>query len=104
MYEIKSVQSKVEQEHICGQCEIVYDIDTMAYAAYEDDILIGAAQFNIKGKAGYICDLKCSNIEALYLLERTIISFLELCGIKDVYFNGEKCSSNSNPCNHTPSL
>ncbi|MCL2518796.1 MAG: hypothetical protein FWF15_09560 [Oscillospiraceae bacterium] len=103
MYEIKSVQSKDQQEKICDQCGIVYDIDTMAYAVYEDDILIGAAQFNIKGQAGYICDLKCSNDEAVFLLERTVISFLELCGIKDVYLknDGGKLYVNVKPiCRH----
>ena len=88
MLEIKPVQTKEEQNKICGACGVVFDPDCFAYSAVEDgEKLLGAAQFRIFGGCGIIYDLAnadgIDDLEALILTGRTALNFIDSCGIKD---------------------
>ena len=85
MLEIKPIQTKADQETACTRCGIPYDQDCMAYAAHEDGEFIGMCQFNIEAERGYIKNLALreglSDFEALFLLGRATLNFIDLCGI-----------------------
>ena len=89
MLEIKPVQTKEEQEKLCGACGVGFDPDCLAYCAFEDGgKLLGISQFRILGEYGVIYDLAgaigTDDLEALILIGRTTLSFIDLCGVKDV--------------------
>ena len=87
MLEIKPVQTKEEQNKICGACGIAFDPDCFAYSAVEDgEKLLGVAQFRIFGGCGIIYDLAnadgIDDLEALILTGKTALNFIDSCGIK----------------------
>lgn len=77
-----------EHERACLICGLEYDKNQFAYAAYEDDKVVGAAQFYIKDGVGYISDLKISNesYPLAMLLGRSVLNFLDLHGVEEAYF------------------
>ncbi len=89
MLEIKPIQNKEEQEAACLRCGLPYLADSMAYAAKENDNLIGVAQFTIEGDAGYIQNIGLieglDDFEALFLMGRAILNFIDLCDIHQSY-------------------
>ena len=88
MLEIKPIQSKAEQEQICGLCGIAYDADCMAYAAHENNKLLGAAQFRILGGYAVIYDLAnacgLDDAPALIIIGKAALNFIDLCGVQGV--------------------
>lgn len=92
MLEIKAIQNKNQQEQICIECSVVYDPDTLAYSIYDNDMLIGIVQFAIKGDYGVIYTLfEANDTEALITAVRTVFNFIDICGVKDVYFKDDTC-------------
>ncbi len=93
MLEIYPVQTKKEQEIICRMCDQEYDPDAMCYAAYTDGVLAGACQFTIHEKSGYILSIKESgevnDSDALFIMGRATLNFIDLCGVHSAYFKGE---------------
>ena len=87
MFEIKSVQTKEEQEKICGLCGINYDAECMAYAAFENNNLLGVSQFRILGEYAVIYDLAntagVDDTAVLVIIGKATLNFIDLCGIKD---------------------
>ena len=77
-----------EQERACLICGLKYDKGQFAYAAYEDDAVVGAAQFYIKDGIGYVSDLSVSedSLPLAMLLGRSVLNFLDLHGVSEVYF------------------
>ena len=77
-----------EHERVCLKCGLEYDKNQFAYATYEDDAVIGAAQFYIKDGVGYISDLKIINesYPLAMLLGRSVLNFLDLHGVEEAYF------------------
>lgn len=93
MLEVKPIQSKEKQEYYCDICGIEYDIDTLAYAACEDGVFIGMVQFAIRSKAGIIYNITLkpdiNNTEALLIMGRAAMNFIDLCRVCDIYYEDE---------------
>ncbi len=86
------IQSKEEQEIICNHCGAEYDADLMAYEVVMEDKLIGVCQFTIDGRGG---SLRClsqvhgsDDTQAMFVLGRATLNFIDLCGIKTAYYDG----------------
>ena len=77
-----------EHERVCLILGLEYDKGQFAYAAYEEEKTVGAAQFYIKDGVGYISDLKVSeeNLPLAMLLGRSVLNFLDLHGVSEAYF------------------
>lgn len=93
MYRVKPIQTKEEQERVCALCHTEYDADALAYEAVEEDgTLLGVCQFKIKDDAGYILELvSAPNVddgEAMYIMGKATLNFIDLCGIKKAYYVG----------------
>ena len=94
MLEIKPVQTKEEQKKICGACGVAFDPDCFAYSAFEDgEKLLGVSQFRIFGDCGIIYDLSnaagTDDLEALIIMGKTALNFIDSCKIKDVIIKTE---------------
>ncbi|MHB1154261.1 MAG: hypothetical protein ACYCWE_14450 [Eubacteriales bacterium] len=90
MLEVKTIQNKEEQKRLCSLCGIEYNADALAYSASEDVGFIGIIQFAIQGKIGIIYNIAlCPGVddnEALFIMGRAAMNFIDLCKISDVYF------------------
>ena len=91
MYQIKPIQTKDEQAKICALCGVTYNADYLAYSATTGEgALIGVCQFIMDDSAGHIYDLESApgadDFEAMYIMGRATLNFIDLCGIKTVYF------------------
>ena len=77
-----------EQEKACLTLGINYEKNQFAYAAYEDDKIVGVSQFYIKDGIGYITDQKveADNLPLAMLLGRSVLNFLDLHGVEQAYF------------------
>jgi len=103
MLEIQSIQDKTEQENICNMCGAVYDADALAYKCLESaegvGVIAGCVQFRITGRRSGILTLSnaagCDNSDALFLLGRSALNFINLCGVDDSYIN-ENCGCADN--------
>ena len=93
MLEIKPIQTKIEQEEICGLCGVDFDVNCLAYAAHENNKLLGIAQFRILGEYAVIYDLAnaagAADLEALIIMGKAALNFIDLCGVKDVIIKEE---------------
>ena len=91
MLEIKPIEDKKEQEKICMLCGIKYRSELFAYKAYENEKLLASAQFDIGGKNAVIYDMRQvigseNDSEAMFILGRAVLNFLDLCGVETVCF------------------
>lgn len=89
MLKIVPMTKSEEQERICLHCGLRYDSSQLAYGAYEDDAVVGASQFTVKDGIGYITDIKCNesdNAPLVMLLGRAVLNFLDLHGVREVFF------------------
>ena len=59
MLKIVPMTKADEHERVCLRCGLMYDKAQFAYGAYEDDEIVGAAQFTVRNGVGYVTDLKC---------------------------------------------
>ena len=94
MLEIKPIQDKNEQKMLCELCKTVYRPSALAYSAYDNGDPVGICQFRIKNDNGYLYDL-CNtagvdDLEALIIMGRATLNFIDLCGIHTAYFEGDK--------------
>lgn len=92
MLSAKPIQNKSEQESACSLCSIKYNPDFFAYSQKENGELIAAAQFDIRANGGFFDDIRMKkglddDIEALFILGRAVLNFLDLAGIKNCIFN-----------------
>lgn len=101
MLEIKPIQTKEEQEEICGICRVDFDPDFLAYGAIENGKLIGVSQFRILGKYAVIYDLAnaagVGDVEALIIMGKGTLNFIDLCGVKDVIIEAENIKNKNLP-------
>ena len=89
MLKIIPMTKAEEHERICLTCGLKYDKTQFAYGAYEDDEIIGGAQFTVKNGIGYLTDLRFvgePNYPYIMLLGRAVLNFLDLHGVSDAYF------------------
>lgn len=77
-----------EHERVCLTLGLEYDKNQFAYAAYDDDEIVGASQFYIKDGIGYVTDqiVKDGNLPLAMLLGRSVLNFLDLHGVEEAYF------------------
>lgn len=95
---IKPIQDKKYQEQVCASCGFNFNPSLFAYSEKENDKLIAGCQFDILGKESVITDFGMVNslpddIEALIILGRAVMNFLELSGAETCIFD---TSSNNN--------
>jgi len=90
---IKPVQ-KADQENVCRACGTEFRDTEMVYAARDDDKLLGVCKFFMDGDTGYITELKCvdgvDDFEALFIMGRQTLNFIDLCGVHKAVFLGEE--------------
>ena len=93
MLKVLPIQTKQEQERICVACGVKYDPDLLAYSATVDDVLAGVSQFKLTDKGGIVYDLKSVSssfdFEAMFVLGRGTLNFIDLCGVHFARFEGE---------------
>jgi len=96
---IKPIQEKSQQQQICEVCLTTYRPECFAYSAFEGETLIGICQFAMSNGKAELIDLKCvpetSDEEALFIMARAMMSFVEKCGIAEL-------SAASNSAGETP--
>ncbi|MBQ7384687.1 MAG: hypothetical protein IJV72_07870 [Clostridia bacterium] len=93
MLKVLPVESKEKQKNICELCGVTYNPDTLAYAATVDDRLAGVCQFKVTADGGLIYDLAPAldfdNFEAMFVMGRGALNFIDLCCVHRAYFVGE---------------
>ena len=94
MIKVLPIQTKEEQQRICALCGVEFNADMLAYAASVDDRLAGVCQFKLTDKGGIVTDIAptldhCDN-EALFVMGRGALNFIDLCGVHFAVFTG-KC-------------
>ena len=91
MLKILPIETKDEQERIMALCSIPYNVNALAYAAYDDGVLVGGAQFLLKGATCHVTDIAnatgVDDEEALFIMGRGLLNFVDLCGIHDAYLD-----------------
>lgn len=95
---IRPIQDKKYQKEVCELCGFVFDSSLFAYSEKENDKLIAGCQFDILGKSSIISDFgmvigENEDLEALIILGRSVMNFLELSGAETCTFD---TSSSSN--------
>lgn len=99
MLKVLPVQSKAEQEALCQKCNTPFRPDALAYAATVDDDLVGICQFKLTAEGGVLYDLAKvaghvepapgSDFEAMFVMGRGTLNFIDLCGVHSATFVGE---------------
>ena len=94
MYKVRPVQTKDKQEKLCAVCGIEYNADFFAYEAVTgEEELIGMCQFSLDNEAGHIHNLVYApgsdDFEAMYIMGRATLNFIDLCGVHSATFVGE---------------
>ena len=98
MLKVLPIQSKETQEEICRSCHIEYRPDALAYAASVDEELVGICQFKLTAEGGVLYDIatvdghredsECSDFEALFVMGRGTLNFIDLCGVHFATYQG----------------
>ena len=98
MLEVLPIQTKLEQEAICARCGVEFKPDCMAYHALVDGNLTAVCQFTMDAEGGHIHNLAMvhdveftdrDRIESLFVMGRATLNFIDLCGFKWAFFDGE---------------
>lgn len=99
MLKVLPIQSKETQESICRSAGIEYRPDALAYAASVDEELVGICQFKLTSEGGILYDIatvkdhcvnkECSDFEALFVMGRGTLNFIDLCGVHRAFYQGE---------------
>ena len=92
MLKVLPIQSKAEQEAICKKCNVEYKPDRLAYSATVDDELRGVSQFKLTAEGGLVYDVAPAidtyDFEALFVLGRGTLNFIDLCGVHYAIYKG----------------
>ena len=95
MLEVLPIQSKTEQEAMCARCGMSFDADLLAYKAMIDGELKGICQFTMGPDGGrlrtfgLVTDTEITakdRAEALFVMGRAALNFIDLCGVHTAYF------------------
>ena len=104
MLKVLPIQSKAEQEALCARCNVKFDPDLLAYAAYVDGETVGICQFKLTDRGGFIYDIAsvtdrdepadakartASDFEALFVMGRGALNFIDLCGVHKAFYIGQ---------------
>ena len=91
MFKISPINDKSIQEKYAIACGVKFEPLMFAYSMInvEDGELMGFAQFEIEERGGYINDLvprlDYSDFEAMFILGRATMNFIDLCGKHTCY-------------------
>ena len=91
MFKISPIQDKEIQKKYAEACNINFCPDLFAYSMINqsDSSLMGMSQFDISEGRGYIQGLKpksgYSDFEAMFILGRATMNFIEMCGASHCY-------------------
>lgn len=92
MLKVLPIQTKAEQEAVCSACGVKFNPDLLAYSATVNDVLAGVCQFKLTDKGGMLYDLAPAagsfDFEALFVLGRGTLNFIDLCGVHNACFLG----------------
>ena len=92
MLKVLPIQSKAEQEAICKKCNVEFNPDLLAYSATVDDELRGVSQFKLTAEGGLVYDIAPAidtyDFEALFVLGRGTLNFIDLCGVHYAIYKG----------------
>ena len=93
MLKVLPIQSKLQQEEICLRCGVSYNPDLLAYAAYDDTLLLGVCQFKLTEEGGILYDLApaegTDSFEGLFIMGRGTLNFIDLCGVSRAFYRGK---------------
>jgi hypothetical protein len=94
MISVIPIQQKEEQEYFCRLCGIPYSPDLLAYYAKDGEgRFAGLCQFKTDAEGGHIYHLtapeEAKNLDPLFVMGRAALNFIDLCGIKTAFFDGE---------------
>jgi hypothetical protein len=104
MLKVLPIQTKQQQEQFCLRCHISFNPDLLAYAATVDEEPVGICQFRLTDQGGEIHDLArvcdrpeaadpkaraASDFEAMFVMGRGTLNFIDLCGVHYARFVGE---------------
>ena len=93
MLKVLPIQSKSEQEEVCKKCNVKFNPDLLAYVATVDDKLAGVCQFRLTDNGGMLYDIApadgTNDFEALFVMGRGTLNFIDLCGVHRAFFVGE---------------
>ena len=95
MLKVFPIQQKEEQETLCRRCGIPFETELLAYQATVDDVFMGVCQFKLSPDGGIIYHLAPSqdrpiDNEALFVMGRAALNFIDLCGIHEAYYDGDE--------------
>ena len=103
---VKPIEDKKVQEEVCAACGAVYDADALAYAAREDETLIGVCQFKLGAPCAEVLDLKSAagveDYEGMFILARGTLNFIDLCGVHRARCRGGCGRPYPAPCRRLP--
>ena len=98
MIKVLPIQTKEEQKLLCEKSNINFNADLLMYAASVDGELVGVCQFKLTDKGGLIYDIATltdhvgdpkSDFEALFVMGRGALNFIDLCGVHNAFYVGE---------------
>ncbi|MBO5355094.1 MAG: hypothetical protein J6B09_03415 [Clostridia bacterium] len=94
MITVKPIQSKEDQERLCALCQIPYRAELLAYGAYNGQgAFAGMCQFGMDAEGGHIYHLATKGNDdpddCLFVMGRAALNFIDLCGVKIAFFDGE---------------
>ena len=94
MLKVFPIQSKTEQQALCARCGIPFRTELLAYQATVDDVFVGVCQFTLQPEGGILYHLAPvsdaqPDKEALFVMGRAALNFIDLCGVHTAYFDGD---------------
>ena len=94
MLKVFPIQDKAEQQVLCERCGVTFNTDLLAYQATVEDEFVGVCQFVLKPEGGIVYDLapldkESPDKEALFVMGRAALNFIDLCGVHQAYFDGD---------------
>ena len=95
VFKIAAIQDKALQKQYAESCGAEFCPDLFAYSMINQETgeLMGFSQFDIGKDIGYIRSLSSrigySDFEAMFILGRATMNFIDLCGVHKAYFVGE---------------
>lgn len=97
MITVTPIQDKELQAALCKECGIPYREDLLAYRALgEKGNFAGICQFKTDTDGGHIYHLVTPIAgdpdDALFVMGRATLNFIDLCGFKTAFFDGEGLS------------
>ena len=97
MISVTPIQEKDEQQRLCALCHIPFRAELLAYAARNDaGEFAGICQFGMNAEGGHIHHLASPKSDdpddALFVMGRAALNFMDLCGTKVAFFDGSNVS------------